>query len=85
MCNVGETRGLETDGSLGVVRATNGSSTVDEIPFHKHCQKTVCSAYQGGDGYTWNIIDTLTLDNLSFIDVDGGWKSFFTRNDDNIT
>ena len=53
------------------------------VPFHRHCQKTVCSAYQGGNGLTWPTIDILTLDNLSFITE--GWKSYFTGDSDNMT
>lgn len=62
---------------------------LDEIPFHRHCQKTVCSAYQGGSGFTWNTIDTLSLPNLLFLDTQGRhevWKEYFTANEsENIT
>jgi len=59
--------------------ATSSNSTT--IPFHKHCQQTVCSAYgYGGQGATWEVISTL---NLSHLDSD--WKDLFTRNENNIT
>lgn len=31
------------------IETTRAAATV---PFHRHCQKTVCSAYQGGQGLT---------------------------------
>ena len=61
---------------------------LDEIPFHMHCQKTVCSAYQGGRGLTWGTINTLDLPNLSFLDSPArpeAWKDYFTASAQNIT
>lgn len=51
------------------------------IPFHRHCQATVLSAYgPEGKGATWGTILGLTLDNLP-----SDWKTFFTRNKTDIT
>lgn len=59
--------------------ATSSNSTT--IPFHKHCQQTVCSAYgYGGQGATWGKIDGLQLDHLP-----EGWKNSFLLNQNNIT
>ena len=38
---------------------------VEEVAFHKHCQKTVLSAYGiNGQGATWDVISGLPLSNL---------------------
>ena len=60
--------------------ATNASNDLT-IPFHKHCQQTVCSAYGwGGQGATWEIISNLQLGHLP-----EEWKDFFMENENNIT
>ena len=54
-----------------------------DVPFHRHCQKTVCSAYSyNGTGKTWDVIysQRSNLPNLPT-----NWISYFTRNDENIT
>lgn len=54
------------------------------VPFHKHCQATVCSAYgPDGNGLTWNILDGLQLDSLDRIRPD--WMELFKFNENNIT
>ena len=69
--------------------AAEGDDPEEPIPFHRHCQKTVCSAHgiTDGDGETWSIIDQAqeTLSNLSSLDIPNGWISLFSRNDNNIT
>ena len=54
--------------------------------FHRHCQKTVCSAFgYDGNGATWSLIgdNSFTLPNLS--KICSNWKHYFTCNRDNIT
>ena len=55
------------------------------VKFHRHCQKTVCSAYgYDGSGKTWDILrdayDSETLPNLK-----DNWIDEFTVNTQNIT
>lgn len=65
-----------------VERATNGEAD-PEIPFHRHCQKTVCSAYgYNGAGKTWDVIYS-QRSNLTNLPTN--WIRYFTRNDENIT
>ena len=53
----------------------------EDLLFHRHCQATVLSAYgPTGHGATWS-----TINNLSLTNLDGNWKTDFTRNTDNIT
>ena len=61
------------------------------IPFHKHCQKTVCSAYGGynGRGATWDTLYHGGEDDLkniqSYVPSDRKWYNYFMANKDNIT
>lgn len=49
------------------------------IPFHKHCQQTVCSAYGfEGNGATWKTI-------RDSIGIPSAWKEAFKENHNNIT
>ena len=52
----------------------------DEYAFHKHCQKTVCSAWgYEGTGRTWNTLSSAPLPNLDNIlgGVTDKWKERF--------
>ena len=63
------------------------------IPFHKHCQKTVCSAYgSDGNGMTWNTLCPGTTGDLANLQNIVGkyssstnWTSYFSRNTNNMT
>lgn len=58
-----------------------GDTEEDNIQFHKHCQKTVLSAFgPDGTGATWDKIYALNLPNLV-----GNWRAEFERNTENIT
>lgn len=71
----------------------------DPVTFHRHCQKTVLSAYgiqpqdspstdpDEGEGLTWSTIRELQLSNLpNFNDnLRQGWIYYFTNNHNNIT
>lgn len=66
-----------------VERATNEASDSEIPPFHRHCQKTVCSAYSyNGTGKTWDVIYS-QRSNLTNLPTN--WIRYFTRNDENIT
>ena len=59
-----------------------------EYAFHKHCQKTVCSAWgYDGTGRTWNVLTRAGLSNLD--NILGGttdkWQERFKSNSNNIT
>lgn len=60
---------------------------VPGVPFHRHCQKTVCSAhgYMEAIGKTWDLIDILSLPNIQKVLGSVSWKGYFTKNNDNIT
>ena len=62
------------------IQTRDGESST--IPFHRHCQKTVLSAYgPNGNGATWNILDSQEFDNLP-----ADWKTRFMHTSDiNIT
>ena len=61
----------------------SSNETSDEIAFHRHCQKTVCSAYgYNGAGKTWDVIYS-QRSNLTNLPTN--WIRYFTRNDENIT
>ena len=48
-----------------IMREGVDEATTTDLPFHRHCQKTICSAHGlSGDGATWGVIDTLNLNNL---------------------
>lgn len=58
--------------------------STEEIQFHRHCQKTVCSAYSNGQGATWNTINLLSSSlNLPNLDEKPWIESFQSCN--NIT
>ena len=61
----------------------DGSET---IPFHKHCQKTVCSAYgYQGQGKTWNV---LYDQRNNLVNLGSDWINFFNghgEDNENIT
>ena len=86
-----ETKICEKNDEKVVDRAVNGDDTStttihwDSDHFHRHCQKTVCSAYgnANGEGATWYWINDLTLPKLT--NICSSWKDLFKRNDDNIT
>ena len=97
-----ETKICEENDEKLVERAANGddasTTTIDwdSDHFHRHCQKTVCSAYgDNGNGATWltlspnpetNWGDDLT--NLQQVTANGSyvhWQQYFTRNTNNIT
>ena len=86
-----ETKICEENDEKLVERAANGddasTTTIDwdSDHFHRHCQKTICSAHgnANGEGATWNLIDELTLPKLT--NLCSNWKTYFTRNNDNIT
>jgi len=76
------------------MRSGEGSEPTEvEIPFHRHCQKTVCSAWQGGSGLTrFTLIkqpENADLTSLqAFIpstDEITTWQGYFKGNTDNIT
>lgn len=80
------------------MRSGEGSEPTEvEIPFHRHCQKTVCSAWQGGSGLTRKILMPRNNDDTAFLPGDlsniqsfisgtpNTWQELFTRNEDNIT
>ena len=72
-----------TDDKLNPVQTRNGDqpATNDEVKFHRHCQKTILSAYgPDGNGLTWNTINNLDLPNLP-----ATWRDNFTSNTNNIT
>ena len=78
----------------GSTSDTASNTVSDEIPFHRHCQKTVCSAYgYDGQGMTRNILIPVPedgdLQNLQkFIlptESPSTWQGYFKRNEDNIT
>lgn len=62
----------------------------DPVAFHRHCQKTVLSAYgvqpqdspstdpDEGEGLTWSEIKNLQLNNLPNFNADKGWIYYFT-------
>lgn len=55
----------------------------DPIPFHKHCQATVLSAYgPDGNGKSW---DVLYNERNNLPNLPDNWISYFTGNRDNIT
>lgn len=65
--------------SRDLIVSTRDSSS--SVPFHRHCQKTVCSAYgYDGQGATWDILSR-NSDSLSNLPSD--WLTYFTKNDDN--
>ena len=75
-------------------RSGEGSEQTEvEIPFHRHCQKTVCSAWQGGQGLTRYTLlhqpEETDLTSLkAFIpstDEITPWQGYFKGNTDNIT
>ena len=54
----------------------------EEVKFHRHCQKTVLSAYgPDGHGLTWNILANHT----DWTNLPNNWKDYFTDNTSNIT
>ena len=67
----------------GAAATSDGSET---IPFHKHCQKTVCSAYgYQGQGKTWNV---LYDQRNNLVNLGSDWISFFNghgEDNENIT
>ena len=69
------------------ITSRTGENVSGEIPFHKHCQKTVCSAYgYDGNGATWNILYHGGKDDLVNIQqFVSNWHNFFTGNEENIT
>lgn len=72
-----------TDNKLNSVQTRDGDqpATDDEVKFHRHCQKTVLSAYgPDGHGLTWNTINNLNLPYLP-----ENWRNNFTSNTNNIT
>ena len=68
-------------------------SSEETIPFHRHCQKTICSAYgPNGNGLTWNILyrggenDLANIQSYVSQSSSGSeWYNYFTGNEDNIT
>lgn len=67
------------------------AGAADPIPFHRHCQKTVCSAYgYNGNGATWKTLsppeEVNDLANLNLgLQTGETWISKFQLNRDNIT
>ena len=58
----------------------------EDYAFHRHCQQTVCSAYgPDGRGLTWNILVGNPLPNIAKVISPVDWKTYFTKNTDNIT
>lgn len=61
----------------------------ETIPYHRHCQKTVCSAYgYQGAGKTWTTLyhgNAGDLSNIQKFITQGNWGDYFTRNENNIT
>ena len=59
-----------TDNKLNSVQTRAGDANAmaeedDEVKFHRHCQKTVLSAYGlDGQGLTWNILTRNNFSNL---------------------
>lgn len=65
----------------GNAAAMESQPTID---FHKHCQRTVCSAFgYNGAGATWDEINNLQSSDVPYFPSD--WKDYFTRNTQNIT
>ena len=91
-----------TEGNLDASTNTNScnlseSRQAEVIPFHRHCQKTVCSAWQGGRGLTRTTLMPRNNDDTAFASGDlsniqsfifgtpDTWQGYFTRNSNNIT
>lgn len=56
-----------TDNKLNSVQTRDGEQAAadEEVKFHRHCQKTVLSAYgPDGQGLTWNILTRNNFSNL---------------------
>lgn len=76
----------KSENACGLVEKTASDSrdAEDGVAFHKHCQRTVLSAYSGREGATWPAIESLEL-NLSNLPL--GWIDYFKHSDseNNIT
>lgn len=86
-----EVCGKDVDSPIAVRgdSAGNGGSSTPVPDFHRHCQKTVCSAYgYNGQGKTWETLykgsDDLPHLNLGLQEGER-WYNKFQANDENIT
>jgi hypothetical protein len=81
------------DGEKQVSRLVEEQQSRDPVSFHKHCQKTVCSAFgYNGQGATWNILsDNTDAGNMnlthiqSLLNSNETVRGFFSNNENNIT
>jgi len=70
----------KSENACGLVEkktAWDSREAEDGVAFHKHCQRTVLSAYGGGQGATWSAIESLDLSNLP-----SGWIDYFKHTSD---
>lgn len=83
--------GLDTTPQARALVVSERAGAADPIPFHRHCQKTVCSAYgYNGNGATWETLSppeaVNDLANLNLgLQTGETWISKFQLNRDNIT